>query len=134
MKILLASEVILKGLDPTKPHKTLDSNGRLAMSSNKPVNSTVSSFLPSPVVVEQLVEQVQVPAPVENSTDVSEVLTSAPTLAPVEPVVSEPTSETTAEVTANIRVDESTLPELEKPATIPSPAKGKGKAVSKKAS
>ncbi len=128
MKILLASEVILKGLDPTKPHKALDSSGRLAMSSNEPANSTASSFLLSPAL-EQLVEQEQVP--VENSTDAQ---TSVPTLIPVEPVISEPVSEITANVTTNTHTDDSTLLELGNTATVPSPIKGKGKAVAKKAS
>jgi hypothetical protein len=135
MKIILASEVILKGLDPTKPHKALDSNGRLAMISNEHANSTISSFLPS-TTVEQALEQIGivVQVPVEVSTDVPETLTTTPALVSVEPVVSEPTPENPETVTANIPVDESALLENEKVATVTAPSKGKGKAAAKKAS
>jgi hypothetical protein len=54
MKIIMASEVILKGLDPTRPHRALDSSGRLvAQPSTEVAQSTTLPFLPAPIQVEK---------------------------------------------------------------------------------
>ena len=63
MKIIMASEVILKGLDPTKPYRALDSSGRLAAPPSKEVAQPAAvAFLPAPIEVEK-VEQNTADAP-----------------------------------------------------------------------
>lgn len=111
MKIIMASEVILKGLDPTKPYRALDSNGRLAAPpSQETAQPTVLAFLPSPVEVEKAEQDVVVVAPEIVST-VEE--TSFSIKLPEETVVLE-TSEASKEdiavkVNVSINMDEKQL-------------------------
>lgn len=69
MKIIMASEVILKGLDPTKPYKALDSSGRLVASPSQEVaQSTVSVFLPIEKAEEDVTEQSEVVTTMEETS------------------------------------------------------------------
>lgn len=61
MKIIMASEVILKGLDPTKPYRALDSSGRLVAPPSKEVAQPAAvAFLPAPIEVEKAEQNVAV--------------------------------------------------------------------------
>lgn len=69
MKIIMASEVILKGLDPTKPYKALDSSGRLvAPPSQEVAQSAVSVFLPIEKAEQDVTEQSEVVTTMEETS------------------------------------------------------------------
>lgn len=118
MKIIMAAEVLLNGLDPTKPHRTLDPYGRLAAPPKKEEPSAVFPFLPTPSIEKEMVEQSVMVEP--SHLEMNSAVETAPSVEPSsEPTVLEIGGDSMKDYAVNVNVsiklDEAQLPELTRP-------------------